>query len=146
MPKKALLILIPFVLMFLFGLALLLRPHHPAQIVEVIGTFTRQEKTGQRSVHRHTVCYAEVTVDIDGALRTLTVHDDPWDPLAAGDSVIVTKNLFGKTVEYRTVNAGRLMACAAVMGPLCLLLFLMLSRRKKRASTTKSADAGRKPR
>ena len=60
MLKKALWVWIPFLLIFLFGLALLLRPQYQVPIVEVVETFTRQEKTGQRSPHRHAVAYATV--------------------------------------------------------------------------------------
>ena len=50
-------VMIPFVLIFLLGLFLLLRPQYQVPIVEVVDTFTRQEKTGQRSPHRHTVAW-----------------------------------------------------------------------------------------
>ena len=58
--KKALWLMIPFMLIFLLGLILLMRPQYHVPIVEVMDTFTRQEKTGQRSAHRHTVDYATV--------------------------------------------------------------------------------------
>lgn len=113
--KKALWVMIPFVLIFLLGLFLLLRPQYRVPIVEVVDTFTQQEKTGQRSLHRHTVAYATVKVDLDGEEHEVTVHDDTWIPLKAGDTVVVTRGLFGRIVEYRTRNAYRLMAFSAVM-------------------------------
>ena len=58
--KKALWVMIPFILIFLLGLFLLLRPQYQVPIVEVVDTFTRQEKTGQRSPYRHTVAYTTV--------------------------------------------------------------------------------------
>ena len=130
MQKKALLILLPFLLIFLSGLFLLLRPHYETQVIEVVNTFSRQEKTGQRSAHRHTVYYADVKIELDSTLHTVTVHDHTWAPLKAGDSVTVTRGLSGGIVEYDTGNAGKLMLFSAVMGPLCLLLFWIISRRR----------------
>lgn len=137
MPKKALLLLIPFLLIFLFGLLLLLRPQYQAQIAEVADTFTRQEKTGQRSPHTHAVAYAVVKVGFDGGEHTVTVHDRTWEPLKAGDRVTVTRGLFGGLVEYRTENAYRLMLFSAVMGPVCMLVFWMISKRVSPASRRK---------
>lgn len=130
MQKKALLILLPFLLIFLSGFFLLLRPHYETQVIEVVNTFSRQEKTGQRSSHRHTVYYADVKIELDGTLHTVTVHDHTWAPLKAGDSVTVTRGLFGEIVEYDTGNAYKLMLFSAAMGPLCLLLFWVISRRR----------------
>ena len=93
-------------------------------------TFTRQEKTGQRSPHRHTVAYATVKVALDGKEHEVTVHDNTWKPLKAGDTVLVTRGLFGKIVEYKTDEAHRLLLLSATMGPLCLLLFWIITRRK----------------
>ena len=129
--KKAIWVMIPFVLIFLLGLFLLLRPQYQVPIVEVVDTFTRQEKTGQRSPHRHTVAYATVKVDLDGEEHEVTVHDDTWIPLKAGDTVVVTRGLFGRIAEYRTRNAYRLMACAAIMGPVCVLVCWVVGKRKK---------------
>ena len=128
--KKAIWVMIPFVLIFLLGLFLLLRPQYRVPIVEVVDTFTQQEKTGQRSLHRHTVAYATVKVDLDGEEHEVTVHDDTWIPLKAGDTVVVTRGLFGRIVEYRSRSAYRLMVCAATMGPACLLLFWIIVKRK----------------
>ena len=129
--KKALPVLIPFILMFFLGLALLIRPHYQVQIIEVLDTFTRQEKTGMRSSHRHAVDYADVVVEVDGDQQTVTVHDKTWESLKAGDNVVVTRTLGGKVVEYRTVNAYRLMACAVMMGPVVLWLFVLIARRRR---------------
>ena len=131
MLKKMLWVMIPFVLIFLLGLFLLLLPQYQVPIVEVVDTFTRQEKTGQRSSHRHAVAYATVKVELDGKEYEVTVHDNTWEPLAVGDTVVVTRGAFGRIVEYRTRNAHRLMACAAIMGPVCLLLFWGIARRKR---------------
>ena len=130
MLKKMLWVMIPFVLIFLLCLFLLLRPQYRVPIVEVVDTFTQQEKTGQRSLHRHTVAYATVKVDLDGEEHEVTVHDDTWIPLKAGDTVVVTRGLFGRIVEYRSRSAYRLMVCAATMGPACLLLFWIIAKRK----------------
>ena len=129
--KKAILLTIPFLLIFLLGLALLLRPQYRVRIIDVVDTFTRQEKTGQRSLHRHTVAYATVKVDLDGEEHEVTVHDDTWIPLKAGDTVVVTRGLFGRIVEYRTRNAYRLMAFSAVMGSACMMVFWIIGKRKK---------------
>ena len=129
MLKKALWMMIPFMLIFLLGLILLMRPQYHVPIVEVMDTFTRQEKTGQRSAHRHTVDYATVKVELDGEEHKVTVHDNAWQPLKTGDTVVVTRGLFGRIVEYRSRNAYRLMVCAATMGPACLLLFWIIVKR-----------------
>ena len=123
--------MIPFILIFLLGLFLLLRPQYRVPIVEVVDTFTRQEKTGQRSLHRHTVAYATVKVDLDGEKHEVTVHDNTWKPLKARDTVVVTRGLFGRIVEYRTRNAYRLMAFSAVMGSACMMVFWIIGKRKK---------------
>ena len=130
MLKKSLWVLIPFLFIFLLGLFLLLRPQYQVPIVEVVETFSRQEKTGQRSPHRHTVVYVTVMVELDGREQEVTVHDDAWMPLQAGDSVVVTRGLFGRIVEYRTRNAYRLMLFSAVMGPICMLVFWVITKRK----------------
>ena len=72
MLKKALWISLPFLLIFLLGLALLLRPQYQVPIVEVMDTFTRQEKTGQRSPHRHSVAYVTVKHILRPQSRTFT--------------------------------------------------------------------------
>jgi len=131
MLKKALWMMIPFMLIFLLGLILLMRPQYHVPIVEVMDTFTRQEKTGQRSAHRHTVDYATVKVALDGKEHEVTVHDNTWKPLKAGDTVVVTRGLFGRIVEYRTRNAYRLMAFSAVMGSACMMVVWIIGKRKK---------------
>jgi len=131
MLKKALWMMIPFMLIFLLGLILLMRPQYHVPIVEVMDTFTRQEKTGQRSAHRHTVDYATVKVALDGKEHEVTVHDNTWKPLKAGDTVVVTRGLFGRIVESRTRNAYRLMAFSAVMGSACMMVFWIIGKRKK---------------
>ena len=131
MPKKALWILLPFLIIFLLGLALLLRPQYQVQVTDIVETFTRQEKAGQRSSHRHAVAYAAVKVTLDGKEYEVTVHDNAWEPLKAGDTVVVTRGAFGRIVEYRTRNAYRLMACAAIMGPVCVLGFWVIARKKR---------------
>jgi len=129
--KKALWMMIPFMLIFLLGLILLMRPQYHVPIVEVMDTFTRQEKTGQRSAHRHTVDYATVKVALDGKEHEVTVHDNTWKPLKAGDTVVVTRGLFGRIVESRTRNAYRLMAFSAVMGSACMMVVWIIGKRKK---------------
>ena len=131
MLKKAIWVMIPFLLIFILGLSLLLRPQYQVPIVEVVYTFTRQEKTGQRSPHRHTVAYATVKVALDGEEPEVTVHDNSWESLKAGDSVVVTRGLFGRIVEYRTRNAYMLVAFSAVMGSACMLVFGVVGKRKK---------------
>ena len=137
MQKKAFLILIPFLLTFLLGLFLLVRPQYQAPIVEVVDTFTRQEKTGQRSSHRHTVYYAVVKVAFEGGEHNLTVLDHAWAPLKAGDHVVVTRGLFGGLVEYRTKNAYRLMLFSAIMGPVCALMFGFIAKKHSSANRNK---------
>ena len=139
MLKKALLILIPFLLIFLLGFYLFLRPQYQAPIVEVADTFTRQEKTGQRSSHTHTVAYAVVKIEFEGGEYNVTVHDHPWEPLKAGDHVAVTRGLFGGLVEYNTGNAYRLMLFSAVMGPVCMLVFWVIAKRNASENRKKKA-------
>ena len=129
MPKKVLWILIPFLIIFLLGLALLLRPQYQVTIVEVVDTFTRQEKTSQRSPHRHTVDYATVKVKLDGREYEVTVHDNTWAPLKAGDSVVVTRGLSGRIFEYRTDNAYRLLVFSVIMGSACVLFWIIVRRK-----------------
>ena len=113
MQKKALLILIPFLLIFLYGLFLLLRPQYEAQVIEVVRVFSRQEKTSK--------------IELDGSVHTVTVHDHTWKPLEAGDSVVVTQGLSGKIVEYTTGNGRSMILFSVSMGPLCLLMFRIIS-------------------
>ncbi len=134
MLKKTLLVLLPFLLIFLIGFFLLLRPQYQATIIEVADTFTRQEKTGQRSSHTHTVAYAVVKIEFEGSEHTVTVHDHTWEPLKAGGRVVVTRGLFGGFVEYSTRNAYRLMLFSAVMGPVCMLVVWMIAKRKHSAA------------
>lgn len=136
--KKAFLILLPFLLIFLLGFFLLLRPQYRAPIIEVVNTFTRQEKTGQRSSHTHTVAYAVVKIEFEGSEHTVTVHDHTWQPLKAGDRVVVTRGLFGGFVEYSTGNAYRLMLFSAVMGLVCMLVFWIMAKRKTSAASETS--------
>ena len=131
MVKKTLWVLIPFLLIFLLGLALLLRPHNQVPVIEVVDTFARQAKTGQRSPHRHTVVYANVKIELDGVAHIVTVHDNTWNPLKAGDIVEVTRGLSGGIVEYNTREARRLMLSSVVMGPVCMLLFETIAKRRK---------------
>lgn len=131
MRRMAWLLMIPFALMFILGLALRVRPQYPVQVIEVLDSFSRQEKTSPRGSHRRTVYYANVRVELDGEIATVTVHDPTWEPLKPGDRVVVTRNLFGKVVEYTSADAYRLMGAAA-MGPVCLLLYLVIARRKAR--------------
>ena len=104
MLKKALWVIIPFLLIFLLGLALLLRPHFHVPIVHVVNNFTRQEKTSQRSSHRHTVDYATVKVELNGTEHEVTVHDNTWKPLKPGDTVLVTRGLFGRSLSTRQMR------------------------------------------
>jgi len=84
--KKALWMMIPFMLIFLLGLYLIMRPQYQVPIVEVMDTFTRQEKTGQRSSHRSAVEYATVKVELEGKESAGTVlHDsDIWQKESNG--------------------------------------------------------------
>ena len=78
------------------------------------------------------MAYATVKVDLDGEEHEVTVHDDTWIPLKAGDTVVVTRGLFGRIVEYRTRNAYRLMMLAVMMGPVYVMVFWAIA--KKRAA------------
>lgn len=135
--KKVLLALCPFVLVFLIGCALVLRPPYPARVVEVVDAFARQEKTGQRSTHRKTVYYATVRVELDGVLHDVTVHEPTWKPLKVGDSVTVARSFGGRIVEYSTKNGYILMAFSALSGALALWILKRDSREKKRTDRAK---------
>ena len=93
---------------------------------------------GQRTPHTHTVAYATVKIEFEGAEHTITVHDQTWEPLKAGDRVTVTRGLFGGLVEYRTKNAYRLMLFSAVMGPVCMAVFCLIAKRKSSAKWRKN--------
>ena len=131
MRKKMLLVLLPFVLLFLLGFGLLIRPHFQVQIAQVTKRFTKQEKTSMRSSHRREAHYAEVLVAADGRQQAVTVRDNAWIPLEAGHRVVVARSLAGKLVEYTTDEAYSLIACSAVMGPAVCGLFALIARRKK---------------
>lgn len=139
MIKKALIILIPFLLIFLFGFFLLQRVQYQVPIVEVVDTFTRQEITGHPSAKRRSVAYAVVKIEFEGREHTVTVHDNTWKPLKAEDRVVVTRGLSGRLVEYRTTNAHRLMTFSAVMGPVCMLVFWVITKRNTSANRRKRA-------
>ena len=134
MRKKAFIILFPFLLIFLFGFFLLLRVQYQVPVIEVADSFTRQEVTGHPSAKRRSVAYAVVKVEFEGREHTVTVHDNTWEPLKAGDRVVVTRGLSGRLVEYRTTNACRLMMFSAVMGPVCMVMFLIITKRNQRLS------------
>jgi hypothetical protein len=51
--------------------------------------------------------------------------------LKTGDIVEVTRGLSGEIVEYDTREACRLMLSSAVMGPVCMLLFWAIAKRRK---------------
>ena len=137
MIKKALIILIPFLLIFLFGFFLLLRVQYQVPIVEVADSFTRQEITGHPSAKRRSVAYAVVKIEFEGREHTVTVHDNTWEPLKAEDRVVVTRGLSGRLVEYRTTNACRLMTFSVVMGPVCMLVFWVITKRNTSANQRK---------
>ena len=139
MIKKALIILIPFLFIFLFGFFLLLRVQYQVPVVEVLDSFTRQETTGHPSAKRRSVAYAVVKIEFDGREHTVTVHDNTWEPLKTGDRVVVTRGLSGRLVEYRTTNACRLMTFSAFMGPVCMLGFWVITKRNTSADRTKRA-------
>lgn len=132
--KRALWIILPFVALLLFGMGLLLRPSREAKVLNVVETFSRQEKISFRSPHRRTVCYAVVEVAYGDSTATLTVHDRVWDPIRPGEAVRVTRDVTGKVVEYRTYNAVRLIVCSVIFGPLSLLLFIHIYKKRGRES------------
>lgn len=135
--KRALWIIVPFALMLLASVGLLLRPYDEVEVINVVETFSRQEKDNPRGPHRKTVYYAVVEVDYRGEPATVTVHDATWNPLQAGDTVRVRRNLFGRVVEYYTVPARRMILLSATLGPLALAMYVFIYRRKHRSKEVK---------
>lgn len=119
--KKTILALIPWILLFCVGLVLLFRPTYYVPVVKVKETFTKQEKTHMRSSHREEVAYAVVQVQIGEELHEVTVRDNSWFPLKAGDSVIVTRNFLGKYVEKRSETAYTVIAFSVLMGVIAVI-------------------------
>jgi len=119
--KKTVLALIPWILLFCVGLVLLFRPTYFVPVVKVKETFTKQEKTSMRSSHREEVSYAVVQVQIGEELHEVTVRDNFWFPLKAGDSVIVTRSLGGKYVEKRSETAYTVIAFSVLMGVIAVI-------------------------
>jgi hypothetical protein len=72
-----------------------------------------------------------VKIELYGVAHIVTVHDNTWNPLKTGDIVEVTKDLTGGIVEYNTREACRLMLFSTVMGPVCMLLFWIIAKRRK---------------
>ena len=130
MHKRAVYIALPLLLLMLCGLWLLLRPHAPVQVIEVVDAYTRQQKTSARSTHRKTVHYSVVRVEYQGRVEEVAVHDNFYLPLKAGDTVIVARRLTGGLTEYRSESG---MAClgAGAPGLVLLVLYAIFARRRQ---------------
>ncbi len=131
MKKTILWMTVPFLFLLFVGLYLLLRPHQEVQVIEVVDNYTKQEKDGQRSSHKKTVYYAVVKVEIDGETTEVTVHENEWHPLQAGDYVTVTKGITGKYIEYKAGTAYGVVACAALTGLITIICIVFLWKRKR---------------
>ena len=101
-------------------------------ILKVKETFTKQEKTSSRSSHREEVAYAVVQVQIGEELHEVTVRDNSWFPLKAGDSVIVTRNFLGKYVEKRSETAYSVIGFSVLMGVIVLITEQLVSIRQRK--------------
>lgn len=132
MNAKALPILITCLVVFLMGLTLLMRPHYEVEVLEVVDTYTRMKGfSSHNSSRRQSVKYANVKVEIDGVPYTVTVRDHPWVPIRPGDTVLVSRRLFGGLVEYRPDRIYTPTILAAVTGLVALALFLASGDRGK---------------
>ena len=121
--RRRIALMLPFMIMFLWGVVLVSWPHQEVAVTKVIETFTKKERSGGRhSTHKKTVAYAVVEVDYNGETVTVTVHDNYWTPMQPGHLVQVKKGITGKAVEYRESVAYELMGCGACCG---LLVFAM---------------------
>ena len=77
--KRSRMIMIPFIIMFIWGVFLIMRPRQQVQVTKVVETFTRRESEGTKSSRTYkTVPYAVVEVDYNGETATVTVHDNTW--------------------------------------------------------------------
>ena len=131
MKAKALPILITCLLVFLIGFSFLLRPHYETQVLEVVETYTRMKSNGSRnSIHRHPVKYAVVRVEVDGTSYDVTVRDNTWIPIRAGDTITVMPRLFGGMVQYRPDRIYVPTMLAAIPGIVALVIFLIIKERQ----------------
>lgn len=130
--KRTIIALIPWILLICYGLVLLFRPAYFVPILKVKETFTKQEKTSSRSSHREEVAYAVVQVQIGEELHEVTVRDNSWFLLKAGDSVIVTRNFLGKYVEKRSETAYSVIGFSVLMGVIVLITEQLVSIRQRK--------------
>ena len=101
--KRSRMMMIPFIIMFIWGVFLIMQPRQQVQVTKVVDTYTRRESEGTKSSRTYnTVPYAVVEVDYNGETATVTVHDNTWIPIKPGDHVLVTKSITGKIVEYES--------------------------------------------
>ena len=79
--RRSRMMMIPFIIMFIWGVFLIMRPRQQVQVTKVVETFTKRESEGTRSSRTYkTVPYAVVEVDYNGETATVTVHDNTWIP------------------------------------------------------------------
>ena len=98
--KRSKMIMIPFIIMFIWGVFLIMRPCQQVQVTKVVETYTKRESKGTKSSRTYkTVAYAVVEVDYNGETATVTVHDNTWIPLKPGDQVLVTKALPARSLN-----------------------------------------------
>ena len=83
--KRSRMMMIPFIIMFIWGVFLIMRPRQQVQVTKVVETFTKRESEGTKSSRTYkTVPYAVVEVDYNGETATVTVHDNTWIPIKPG--------------------------------------------------------------
>jgi hypothetical protein len=112
--KRSRMMMIPFIIMFIWGVFLIMRPRQQVQVTKVVETFTKRESEGTKSSRTYkTVPYAVVEVDYNGETATVTVHDNTWIPIKPGDHVLVTKSITGKIVEYESGTGYEFAGCGA---------------------------------
>ena len=71
--KRSRMIMIPFIIMFIWGVFLIMRPCQQVQITKVVDTYTKRESKGTKSSRTYkTVAYAVVEVDYNGETATVT--------------------------------------------------------------------------
>ena len=129
--KRAILMLVPFLLLFLYGFAILLQPKYDVPVIDVVDRFTKRERTSMRSSHYRTVPYAVVTVEYNEQIHEVTVRDNTWLPVKSGDNVLVRKNLLGKITEYRSEFAYEIVFFSVFMEAVMLVVYWAIGRRRK---------------
>lgn len=131
--KRSRMIMIPFIIMFIWGVYLIMRPCQQVQVTKVVETYTKKESKGSKSSRKYkTVAYAVVEVDYNGETAAVTVHDNTWIPIKPGDHVLVTKSITGRIVEYESGTGYGFAGCGAFSTALIFAIDWFVGKRGAR--------------